>query len=537
MKITFILSIFDINGQDGNTCLHLACLSNNPSIRIIDILTSYGLLISACNKAGLTPLMLAVYHAPAEFLNSFLSRDDVTIGVINLTDHCGCSALHHAAWSGRAKIVQLLLRHGIDSKLVDHYHRLACDLSVSNEIRELITNQVHSSEKKKTTTLQVSQEIQQNPNAEKVAASQTKQDTEYNYISFRELKMKTTTSSSSIIDIQHNYQHAPDDDDDDEEEVKMESMPILSIPYLNGSRNKLVSTHRIKPAAMSSSSMTPKPMMEPSLESILDPFDVNDWNKSFTEEKSNDIDPPLHGPSTNWLSSVIQKDFSSVQKRDDMMYYTKRKPGSVSTDDEKITKEPIAVDILTTSQSLPPIVSKYYIQPTNVLSSNSSAAVVVVGKMSRTTEKFLQKSHIQKLQPATVNQLNSKLFGTGTGSDEYQNTDNTDTTEQQACKRAIHSTQELESKSASVSVSKRNIKVFLRPTNSSVAKQNDTKMSIDTNTNLSIIASQLRTTSKISQTNGSDMTKIEKHLQRRQTQMLLRRSFELEVLSGFEEDE
>jgi hypothetical protein len=409
---------------------------------------------------------------------------------------------------------------------------------VSNEIRELITNQVHSSEnEKKTTTLQVSQPIQQNPNAEKVATSQTKQDTEFNYISFRELKMKTTTSSSSIIDIQHNYQHAPDDDDD-EEEVKMESMPILSMPYLNGSRNKLASTHRIKPAAMSSSSMTPKPMMvmmEPSLEIILDPFDVNDWNKSFTEEKSNGAkDPPLHGPSTNWLSSVIQKDFSSVQKRDDMMYYTKRKPGSVSTDDEKIIKEPIAVDLLTTSQSLPPIVSKYYIQPTNVLSSNSSAAVVVGGKMSRTTEKFLQKSHIQKLQPATVNQLNSKLFGTGTGIDEYQNTDNTDTTGQQAF--AIHSTQELESKSASVSVSKRNIKVFLRPKISSEAKQNDTK-TIDTNTKLSIIASQLRTTSKISQTNGSDMTKIEKHLQRRRTQMLLRRSFELEVLSGFEEDE
>lgn len=451
-----------------------------------------------------------------------------------MTDNCGCSALHHAAWSGRAKVVQLLLRHGVDSKLMDSYHRCASDLSVSNEIRKLLISHLNYTPEKRKILEPVEEKSHQKENFKKILSPESNLETKF-YVSFSDLKTNPEILIEQSLSIFNGKQ-----------EIELESS-VVGLEMSFPTKIDLVSLDRTIPvetgisfASSSSStavgsSLRSEKVTNSQLE-IFNPFLVDDWSTSFTQDLCNISGLNLLRNNSS-ISSSIQNDFLS--RRDDMMYYTKRK--SVPNND-KIIEMPTTIDS-TLKFSLPPVVAKYYNQ--------SNTLVSTVG-ISKTTEKYLQKKQIHKIQAETMNNLNSKLFG----ADPFESGNGTLLTEKEYSSFDSSKGLNLVSKVNLNSVPKR-IKTFIRPKSSSGLNESEpyeltdlansasnssyvaefasikdvSKNLPDNNLNVGISHK-----SKINQNITSDMPKLEKHLQRRQKHIL--RAFELEVESGlsFEDD-
>ena len=105
--------------SDGNTALHHVAIStNNNQAGLVNIILKHGASVETLNKAGVTPLHMAVAHDNEPAVVALLSRG----ASLATKDGNGDTALHHAArlQNNEADLVNMLLKHGASIEAVNN---------------------------------------------------------------------------------------------------------------------------------------------------------------------------------------------------------------------------------------------------------------------------------------------------------------------------------------------------------------------------------------------------------------------------------
>lgn len=128
----------DVNAKDKDnaTPLHKAALVGDTVIA--KLLIDNKANINIQDDIGYTPLHNA---ASLKSCNEDIIELLINNGAnINAIDDEGCTSLHVAAWYDNKKIVELLLKYGIDKNIKDEQEETAVECAKTEEIEDLINN-------------------------------------------------------------------------------------------------------------------------------------------------------------------------------------------------------------------------------------------------------------------------------------------------------------------------------------------------------------------------------------------------------------
>jgi ankyrin repeat protein len=127
--------------NSGRTAMHYACCSTN--VEQLSLLTQHGDdLVHMKDHAGRTPLHYAVFNSMPRQLDMAIKL--LNLGAdVNALDSDRRTALHHAAESGKARMIPLLVQRGASTGTKDALKGMTpIELAVTDHIKELII--VHS---------------------------------------------------------------------------------------------------------------------------------------------------------------------------------------------------------------------------------------------------------------------------------------------------------------------------------------------------------------------------------------------------------
>lgn len=97
--------------HNGNTALHMACLSSSPSASAVNLLLTSGSCVDAISpKTGVTPLHLACKKGHEGIVALLLEKG----ANLNVKARCGRNGLHFAAQGGHDGVVEMLLGRGAE---------------------------------------------------------------------------------------------------------------------------------------------------------------------------------------------------------------------------------------------------------------------------------------------------------------------------------------------------------------------------------------------------------------------------------------
>ena len=102
----------------GESALHVAAINGHQQVTRLLLEYEHDVDHSAADNEGVTPLMKAVIHN--ELIIARLLRDRGAY--VDKQDNQGYSALHYAADTGQAELVELLLRSNVDMELTTFEH-------------------------------------------------------------------------------------------------------------------------------------------------------------------------------------------------------------------------------------------------------------------------------------------------------------------------------------------------------------------------------------------------------------------------------
>lgn len=109
----------NVQNEDGNTPLHLACLNDEKqgNIKYVKALCVHpDLDVNIKNKYGVTPLHHACYQLDTEFVEILLKNEKINV---NALDEYGAHSLYHAFHKENYDVIDILVKHPDTSVTMD----------------------------------------------------------------------------------------------------------------------------------------------------------------------------------------------------------------------------------------------------------------------------------------------------------------------------------------------------------------------------------------------------------------------------------
>mmetsp|Transcript_19445 Transcript_19445/g.27955 ORF Transcript_19445/g.27955 Transcript_19445/m.27955 type:complete len:577 (-) Transcript_19445:110-1840(-) len=105
-------SVLMIRDKEGRSCLHAAVAANKLRMVIV-LVKEFSCDVEALDEDGYTPFLVAVSHGNLEVVVKFVEEFDVDKFILN---RMGYGALHIACEKGHSRVVQYLVKAGLDPR-------------------------------------------------------------------------------------------------------------------------------------------------------------------------------------------------------------------------------------------------------------------------------------------------------------------------------------------------------------------------------------------------------------------------------------